>query len=190
MKTSLRVCNKLGFITGAVSAPPIEHPDYEAWDRCNCMVKSWILRAISESIAESILYIDSAKEIWDDLHNRFSRLDPHRIFDLHDEINNLKQGSFSVMEYYTKCRSLWDDITSLRSQLVCECELKCSCGRTAPRCECGLVAKSKREKEDDNVIRFLKGLNNEFEAIKYRVIVLDPMPHVHRVFIVVVKLEK
>lgn len=79
----------------------MEHLDYDAWDRCNCMVSSWILRAVSESIVESILYMDFAKEIWDDLHNRFSRSDPHRISDLHDEINNLKQGSLSIMEYYT-----------------------------------------------------------------------------------------
>lgn len=135
------------------------------------MISSWLLRAVSEQIEQSVLYIDLAKDIWDDLANRFSRSDTHRISCLHDEINNSRQDSMTVMEYYTKCKGLWDELN-------------------APRCECGLVSKIKREKEDDNVIRFLKGLSEEFETIKSRVLVLDPMPPVHRVFTMALKLEK
>lgn len=187
---ALSVQNKWGFVTGTVHVPPIDHPDYEAWDRCNVIVSSWILRAVSEQIAESILYIDFAKKIWDDLSNRFSRSDPHKISNLHDEINSLRQGTLSVTEYYTRCRGLWDEITTLRPQLICECHMKCSCGLDAPKCEYGLVAKIKREKENDNVIRFFKELNEEFSSIKSGVLVLDPMLPVHRVFTITLKLEK
>lgn len=95
-----------------------------------------------------------------------------------------------VMEYYTRCKSLWDEVTSLRPQLICECDMKCTCGLAVPKCRCGLVAKIRRKKEDDNVIRFLKGLNEEFDSIKSGVLVMDPMPLVHIVFTMAVKLEK
>lgn len=85
----------------------MDHLNYEAWNKCDVMVSSWMLRTLSESIARSVMYTNSAKEIWDDLANRISRADPHRIYDLHDEINNLRQGSLSIMEYYTNCRSLY-----------------------------------------------------------------------------------
>lgn len=90
MKMVLRVWNKWGIVSGGVPTPLINHPNYETWDRCDVMVSSWILRTVSEQIAESILYIDSAKEIWDDLANKFFSIDPYRISNLHDEINNLK----------------------------------------------------------------------------------------------------
>lgn len=87
---ALRVRNKWGILSGAIPMPPIDHADYEAWDKCNVMASLWILRAVSDQIVESILYIDFAKEIWDDLYNRFSRSDPHRISDLHNEIIGIR----------------------------------------------------------------------------------------------------
>lgn len=40
------------------------------------------------------------------------------------------------------------------------------------------------------VFRFLKGLNEEFAAIKNVVLMIYPMPPVHRVFTMALKLEK
>jgi len=53
----------------------ISHSDnqYEAWERCNVMVISWITRSITTQIAQSTVYIDNAKELWEDLRERFSK---------------------------------------------------------------------------------------------------------------------
>lgn len=106
MKMALRVQNKWGFVSDSIPAPRIDHPEFEAWDRCDVMVSSCILRAVNEQIAKSILYIDSMKEIWHHLFNHFSRSDPHKIANMHDEINSFRDGAMIVMEYYTRCRSL------------------------------------------------------------------------------------
>lgn len=50
--------------------------------------------------------------------------------------------------------------------------------------------KIRNEREQDQVLRFLKGLNDEYATIKSGVLVLEPMPDVHQVFGMAIKLER
>lgn len=90
MTMALEVRNKLGIVDGTVKAPAGTDPQYSAWRRCDIMVRSWILKAISPSIAQSVLHVDRAKDLWNELRRRFSHGDPHRISALYDEIGSLK----------------------------------------------------------------------------------------------------
>lgn len=190
MTMALKVRNKWGIISGAIPVPASSDPEYEAWERCNILVSTWIINSLSPSIAQSVMYFDLAENIWEDLKNRFSQVDAHRISDLQDEIYSLRQGACSVTDYYTQSRILWEEMSSLRPLPVCECNLKCQCGLNAPKCSCELAAKIRKEREDDQVIRFLKGLSDEFSSIKSGVLLLDPMPPVHKVFAMAMKLER
>ncbi|XP_031101895.1 uncharacterized protein LOC116005798 [Ipomoea triloba] len=187
---ALKVRNKWGIISGAILVPAISDPEYKAWERCNILVSTWIINSLSPSIAQSVMYFDFATRIWEDLKNRFSQVDAHRISDLQDEIYSLKQGACSVTDYYTQSRILWEEMSALRPLPVCECNLKCQRGLTVPKCSCELAAKIRKEREDDEVIRFLKGLSDEFSSIKSGVLVLEPMSPVHKVFAMAMKLER
>lgn len=48
-----------------------DDPLFEAWERCNSMVVSWIHGTSLPHIAHSVLYIDNAKAHWDELKERF-----------------------------------------------------------------------------------------------------------------------
>lgn len=48
--------NKFKFVDGSISAPDPFHPSYDAWERCNNLVHSWIINYVSHSIAQSIIY--------------------------------------------------------------------------------------------------------------------------------------
>lgn len=68
---------------------------------------------------------------------------------MQDEIYNHKQRILSVTDYYyTQCKTLWEQMSSLRPLPVCE---------STPRCLCELVNKIRKDREEDNVKRFLKG---------------------------------
>ncbi|KAH0771101.1 hypothetical protein KY290_015082 [Solanum tuberosum] len=56
--------NKLGFITGAQSAPAAGSPDLQPWSRCNDMVTSWLLNSLSREIVDSVIYSRFARELW------------------------------------------------------------------------------------------------------------------------------
>jgi len=59
------------------------------------MVVSWITRTLSTQIAQSIVYVDNAKVLWDELQERFSKSNHFRISDLLQEVNSIKQGKRS-----------------------------------------------------------------------------------------------
>jgi hypothetical protein len=81
--------HKLGFMDGTLEKPVVETPEHFAWNRCNNMVLSWILNSISQEISSSIIYIESAQEMWNDIKERFSQSNGPRIFQLQKAISAL-----------------------------------------------------------------------------------------------------
>ena len=48
--------------------------------------------------------------MWNDLKDRFMRGDRIRVAKLHQEIENLKQGSNKITDYFTKLRGIWEEL--------------------------------------------------------------------------------
>ncbi|XP_019176289.1 PREDICTED: uncharacterized protein LOC109171674 [Ipomoea nil] len=127
------------------------------------------------------MHFDKLRDIWEDLRTRLSQRDAQRISSLQSEIHNLKQGTLSVNEYYTKSRTLWEQMNNMRPIPLCKC---------TPKCSCDLVEVIRNERELDQVILFLKGLNGDYDSLKSSVLVLDPLPEVYKVFVMAEKLER
>jgi len=75
MKKALISKNKLKFIDGGIKKPQMNDSLYDAWKRCNMMVLSWIIKTLSPQIAKSVIYVEEAKELWEELKERFSKGD-------------------------------------------------------------------------------------------------------------------
>lgn len=63
MITSLFAKNKLGLIDGRISQSTSYSPYYAYWERCNDMVKTWIINSVSREIATSVMCLKTAKEV-------------------------------------------------------------------------------------------------------------------------------
>ncbi|XP_019153615.1 PREDICTED: uncharacterized protein LOC109150164 [Ipomoea nil] len=181
MKIALGVKNKFGFVNGDIPNPGEGDIKYAIWKRCNDILCSWILKSLNSTIAESVLYFEFVKYIWKALKKRYSQADPHRIAEIQNEIFKNMQGNMTINEYFTKCNALWEQLNAMRPMPICEC---------LPRCSCSLMSKIKKDREDDQVIRFLEGLNDEFETIKSGVLVMDPIPAMKKVLNMALKLER
>ncbi|KHN30918.1 hypothetical protein glysoja_017455, partial [Glycine soja] len=59
--------NKIGFLTSAIPIPTPDDPTYSSWERCNTLLMSWLINSISPSIMQSIIYLDRAIGVWNDL---------------------------------------------------------------------------------------------------------------------------
>ncbi|PNX72865.1 hypothetical protein L195_g028762, partial [Trifolium pratense] len=92
MKRALISKNKIKFINGKLPAPEEDDPMFDYWERCNSMVVSWITRTLSPQIAQSVVYIDNANVLWDELCNRFTKGTHFKLSDLLQEIHSMKQG--------------------------------------------------------------------------------------------------
>jgi hypothetical protein len=102
---ALRAKNKFGFVDGTLTSPK-NKDDIPKWQRCNDMVASWILNSVSTEIRPSILYAETAAQIWTDLKDRFSQSNAPKIYQLKQSIPALKQEGMSVSLYFTQLKSL------------------------------------------------------------------------------------
>lgn len=90
------------------------------------MVLSWILHVITEDIAESIVFSNTAKDVWDELAQRFSELDGTRLYEVQRSLSSINQGSLSVTAYYTQIKKLWDEYHSMVNIPKCSLGAECA----------------------------------------------------------------
>ena len=97
MIMALSAKNKIGFINGSIKHPgDASATESQHWNRCNDMVKSWLLNSISKEISLSVIYCKHASEIWANLKERLSQVNGPYIFQVEKEIHNLVQDTMSI----------------------------------------------------------------------------------------------
>ncbi|XP_068463884.1 uncharacterized protein [Phaseolus vulgaris] len=107
-----------------------------------------ITKTVNNQIAQSIVYIENARELWEDLWERFSKGDHFRISDLLQEIHSMRQGKRNVTEFFTELKTLWEELESLRPTPDCVCKIKYSCA---------LIKSVVKHRESEYVLCFLEG---------------------------------
>ncbi|XP_031105718.1 uncharacterized protein LOC116010441 [Ipomoea triloba] len=91
MRVALEVKNKWGIVNGSIAVSDLSSNQYPAWRRCNLMICSWLCKSVHPSIVQSIMHMEKATDVWNDLKKRFEQRDAHRISILQREIYDLKQ---------------------------------------------------------------------------------------------------
>ncbi|KAF5471727.1 hypothetical protein F2P56_008500 [Juglans regia] len=110
---ALTIKNKVAFINGSITAPPTnQHVHHTAWLRANNLVLSWLMNSISKDIRNSLLYVASAVDLWNELKTRYLRSDGPRVFLLEKSLSSITQGSSSITEYFSVFKTLWDEYQS------------------------------------------------------------------------------
>ncbi|GAU28547.1 hypothetical protein TSUD_268860 [Trifolium subterraneum] len=179
MTVALRSKNKLHFINGSLPRPLDEDRDSIAWDRCNTMVMSWLSNAVEPEISQSILWIDTASEIWKELKDRFYQGDVFRISDIQEEIYTLKQGDSTISTYYTKMKKLWQELDNFRPIPNSNCTANCQA-----------ITKMREYRDGDQVIRFLKGLNEQYSHVRSQIMLMEPLPNIGKVYSLLAQQER
>jgi hypothetical protein len=123
--------------------------------------------------------MDTASEIWQDLKDIFYQGDIFRISDMQEEIYTLKQGDNSISTYFTKMKKLWQELDNFMPIPISNCIDNCNA-----------IARMKKYKDSDQVIRFLKGLNEQYSAVKSQIMLMDPLPPIGRVYSLLVQQER
>ncbi|KAL5831853.1 hypothetical protein ACOSQ4_017207 [Xanthoceras sorbifolium] len=144
MLIALSVKNKLGFIDGSILKPEGNQLDLLAsWIRNNNIVISWILNSVFKDISASVIFTESAHEIWHDLNDRFQQCNGPRIFQLRRELMNLNQDQNPVSIYFTKLNTLSEELGNYRPN--------CSCGK----CTCSGVKNLNEHYQMEYIMSFL-----------------------------------
>lgn len=101
MTTALSAKNKLGFIDGTVDKPGTDSVNFKSWQRCNTTVLSWIWNSVSKELTSSVIYLETAKEVWDDLKERYAPNNSIQMYQIKRALSMHTQNDLSVSAYYT-----------------------------------------------------------------------------------------
>jgi hypothetical protein len=89
------------------------------------------------------------------------------------ELGPLDFNMVLVSDYYTKLQGFWEELLNCRPIPICTYILSCSCG-------------AMRQVFDNYkqacLMQFLMGLNETFTPVKGQILLMDPMPHIDKVF--------
>ncbi|XP_059287178.1 uncharacterized protein LOC132040543 [Lycium ferocissimum] len=153
--------NKVGFVNGTVERPKENSQDLQPWMQCNAIVLSWLTNAIAKELQGSAAHVETAREIWVDLEERFAQGISPKVYELKRAITLLQQERASISSYYGKLKSVWGELQSLVPTP------SCTCG-----CACGVAKKMQSRREEEKVFDFLMGLNEAYSQI----LSVDPLP--------------
>ncbi|CAN0920519.1 hypothetical protein LINGRAHAP2_LOCUS32095 [Linum grandiflorum] len=148
--------------------PEEDDPDFDVWDQSNNTVVAWIINSLEKEISEVVIDNDSTLELWKELQEKFGEADSVRIAQLRAEISVCRQGNSSVSEYYNRLKNLWTEYISYRPISACECGGKKHVGTS------NTYVAVKTFQENDHIIDFIIGLNEEHENTKSQLLLMDP----------------
>lgn len=112
---------------------------------------------------QSVIWINSSKEIWEDLVKRYDRGNTYRLCNLLEAFHTQKQCSLPIDGCFTRLKILWDEILMLRPIPICTCD-------PIPNCNCEIVETIRKNIEAERVMKFVQRLNDCFESVRSKLL--------------------
>ncbi|XP_074322946.1 uncharacterized protein LOC141659910 [Apium graveolens] len=167
MQIALNVRNKFVLVNGDYPKPDTKSPLCAQWERVNDLVITWILNSMTDDISDGLNYVTTAEEVRNELRERFSGVNGHRVFQVLKDIHNVEQGNKSVEVYFHKLKGLWDEY------FVLEPAVDCTCGAHKL-----LVERDQKHK----LLQFLLGLHESNSNIRGQILMMNPLPSISQAY--------
>ncbi|XP_021859797.2 uncharacterized protein [Spinacia oleracea] len=180
MMISMSSKNKLGFVNGTINKPEITDATYPAWMRCNDMMISWLLFNLESNIAKSVMYFNTAREIWLDLEDRFEYVNGPQLFALEQQASEVTQGTQSISDFFTEIKSVWDKLSVANPLPSCTCNM----------CTCNLTQKIAKMQHDHRLMQFLMKLSEHLANARGNLLMMQPLPTISLAYRMLAQEEK
>ena len=166
MEIALSTKRKPPFVHGTLSKP-IDGPiKGDQWEACNNLVIAWIMNSIFDSIADSILHIESASEIWKYLERRFTVSNGSKKYKLNKDAYNLKQNGAPINEYYTRMKGVWEELSAMNDLprfTIVNDEIT------------RFLEAFAKQIEEQKPFQFLNGLNETYASQRSQILLMNPL---------------
>lgn len=125
---------------------------------------------MTKDLLSSVIYLNTAYEVWTALKNRLSQGNGPRVFELQRMVRNL----------HTKFKIVWDELVNYKSIPSCSCGV----------CTCGFETAFAQYQEEECTISFLMGLNEIFATVRGQILLIEPLPSLNKVFSLAKKVKE
>ncbi|XP_074374013.1 uncharacterized protein LOC141714391 [Apium graveolens] len=167
---------KLGFVDGTVTRHLTDENQGMQWDTCNNLVISWLHANVFDNIRKSILFINSAFEIWKHLERRDQLSNGSRKYKLNIDMFSLTQNKMKVTEYYSNMASLWEEIDSMNVLHVVT---------SVATDETALLEAIAKQKEESKLFVFLNRLDDVYGPLRSQLLMKQTLPTVEAAYAVI-----
>ncbi|XP_071713208.1 uncharacterized protein [Rutidosis leptorrhynchoides] len=165
MMIALNAKNKLKILTCEYREPEKDSILRPLWERNNDMIISWILNTLTEEISNSLNCVSSAKDVWLELQEHYSQIDAHRVYQLANDVAQLKQNNSSIEAYYHKLKGFWDETDSLEAPYMYTCSCTCENGK-----------QNGEREQRKRLFQFLMGLDDSYSNVRGQILLIQPLP--------------
>ncbi|CAO2832574.1 unnamed protein product [Amaranthus hypochondriacus] len=168
MMISLDAKKKTCFVDGSLPKPKERTIEEKAWKRCNNMVTGWFIASLERQIAKGIMYFKTATTIWADFEGRFGNPFSSQMYRFIEQLlNKTQEPELSIAEYFTKVKSLWDEIDDLRP---------------LPTCIWNPTNNFIKIQQDQRILTFLMKLDQEYSQVRSNLLMHKDLPNVTKVY--------
>ncbi|XP_016457635.1 uncharacterized protein LOC107781450 [Nicotiana tabacum] len=143
------------------------------------MVTSWILNSLSKDLVDSIQYVNDAKELWQELEDKYDQTNEAKLYQLQKKISDLSQGALYITMYYTKMKRLWKELNTLNAHAQCNYQ-----------CTYGVKAYMHKAEHDRRLIQLLMGLNEVYIVVRDSILMMNLLPSIAQAFSILIQEEK
>jgi hypothetical protein len=84
------------------------NPEYSVWIKKDQHLLSWINASLSEKVLSTVYGLNTSRQVWTALANRFASQSRTHISHIKQQLQNLRQGSKSCSEYLQSAKA-WSD---------------------------------------------------------------------------------
>jgi hypothetical protein len=110
--------------------------------------------------------------------DRYTQKNGPRVCQLQKAISVVAQENSSISCYFTKIKTLCEELNNYIPISICSC------------CHCGRMKSILELYSQERVLQFLMGLNDSFSAIRARILLMDHLPSINKVFSLIIQEEK
>lgn len=72
MQVALNARNKFVIVNGTLKKPTTKTTLYTQWVRVSDMIITWILNSVTDDMSDSLNFVTSAREVWNESHKKYS----------------------------------------------------------------------------------------------------------------------
>lgn len=110
---------------------------------------------------------------------RYAQSNVPKLFHLRKEIAHLTQSSLSISAYFTKFRTLHDELECLYTKPRCTCN----------HCTCSVNGKLNELDQSVQLTQFLMGLNDTFTGVRDQILMMKPLPSLNQCYAMLLQEE-
>ncbi len=122
------------FIPGLTADSPAQlNPAFTAWEKKDQYLLSWFIATLSEKVLSTVYGLDTSRQVWCALANRYAAPSKTRIQELRRQLQGLRQGDKSCSEYMHAAKTLADHLAMVGKPVTNEDLISYIIGGLNPR---------------------------------------------------------